>query len=505
MAVSYVGGAAGGSTSGVSINLPAGVQVGDLLVAAIHIAGPTAGATVTPPPGWTQVRTNAVSGLSRDFMLYAKTATASEPASYTWTTSAGGTAAEGTLVALRNAATSSTSWTLQYGTGSQTGHKFTSTAQTPVSGSMLLALGDVQASASSFSTPSGWTFTAADPAAEVAGFYQNGAGTSVPATDFANNSGAGTAINWACYTIVVPINNTAPNAPTGLAPASGTVDRSVIQRLSWTFSDPDTGDSQSKFDLQWRHKGTTDTWNVVSQTTPNNYYDVPASTFPAEDIEWQVRTYDQAGAVGPYSALTYFTAADPAIPPTITAPTSGGTISANPTNVTWSTAGQQGYQLRRVRDNAGVADTTTIYYDTGQITDTTTRTVSVPFETNNRWEWVQVRVQQGGLWSAWSSIRVNVSYTQPATATLVAAGNNTTGAITVTITNPTPSGGQPTVSYNDVYVRTVGDTSAGVRIATGVANNGTATYWTPASGVAYEFLARTFGSNSTSTDSAWTA
>ena len=300
--------------------------------------------------------------------------------------------------------------------------------------------------------------------------------------------------------------NTAPNAPTGLAPASNaTVDRSIVQRLSWTFSDPDTGDSQSKFDLQWRHKGTADAWNAVSQTTPNNYWDAPASTFPAEQIEWQVRTYDQSAAVGPWSALAYFTAGDPATPPTITAPVSGGTVSANPTAVTWSTAGQQGYQVRRVRDNAGVADTTTVYYDTGQITDTTTRTVSVPFEMNNRWEWVQVRVQQGGLWSAWSSIRVNVSYTQPATATLVAAGNNTTAAIIVTVTNPTPSGGQPTVTYNDVYVRAVGDTSAGTRIATGVANNGTATYWTPASGVAYEFLARTFGSNSTSTDSAWTA
>lgn len=325
----------------------------------------------------------------------------------------------------------------------------------------------------------------------------------------------GMAVDWQAFAQTAPAPtyallgdytafNTAPNAPTGLAPALGAVDRSVIQRLSWTFSDPNAGDSQSKFDLQWRHKGTADAWNTVTQTTPNNFYDVPANTFPAEDIEWQVRTYDQAGAVGPYSPLAYFTAADPATPPTITAPTSGGTVSQNPTNVTWSTAGQQGYQLRRVRDNAGVADTTTVYYDTGQITDATTRTVSVPFETNNRWEWVQVRVQQGGLWSAWSSIRVNVSYTQPATATLVAAGNNTTGAITVTITNPTPSGGQPTVSYNDVYVRTVGDTGPGVRIAAQVANNGTATYWTPASGVAYQFLIRTFGSNSTSADSAWT-
>lgn len=487
-----------GASGGITVNVPAGVQNGDVL---LLMMGEYAGDSqaIPTPTGWTLWQVTASSAWTG---LWSRTASG-EPASYTFITSLNHEVAA-VMLAYRGVTLSSSA--IQANASSL---NVIAPSLAPAAGDLadiLVSLFNTGSNESSISQPASQTLRQNSPVTSSPCVF---ASDETLTSDSATGTRTATMSPYAAANVGVSVLlrpvNAPPNAPTGLAPASGTVDRSIVQRLSWMFSDPNAGDSQSKFDLQWRHAGTSDAWNAVSQTTPNNYWDAPASTFPAEQIEWQVRTYDQSAAVGPWSALAYFTAGDPATPPTITAPVSGGTISQNPTTVTWSTAGQQAYQVRRVKDNAGTADPTTVYWDSGQVVDTATRSLSVPFETNNRWEHVQVRVQQSGLWSAWSDVRVNVSYTTPATASLAATPNNTAGSISIAITNPAPSGGQPAVAYNDVYVRTVGDTGPGVRIATQVANNGTATYWTPASGVAYQFLARTFGSNSTSTDSAWTA
>lgn len=100
--------------------------------------------------------------------------------------------------------------------------------------------------------------------------------------------------------------NTAPNAPTLNTPAtSTTIDRSIINRFSWTPSDPDAGDTQTKFDLRYRVIGT-GSWTTITQTTANSYWDVPASTFAPGSYEWQVCTYDTSNAVGQYSSSSLF-------------------------------------------------------------------------------------------------------------------------------------------------------------------------------------------------------
>jgi hypothetical protein len=57
------------------------------------------------------------------------------------------------------------------------------------------------------------------------------------------------------------------------------------------------------------------------------------------------------------------------------------------------------------------------------------------------------------------------------------------GSITLAITNPTPSEGQPSVSYNDIY-RTGKNENNYVRIATNV--NDSYTDYTPECGKLYE-------------------
>ena len=85
-AVTHVGSsstAANGATNTATVALPAGVVLGDLLLAQVTQRGATA-PTITPPAGWTQV-TSQTNASTLSMVIYRKVATAAEPASYTWT------------------------------------------------------------------------------------------------------------------------------------------------------------------------------------------------------------------------------------------------------------------------------------------------------------------------------------------------------------------------------------------------------------------------------------
>jgi hypothetical protein len=75
----------------LTINTPAGVQAGDVMVAGIGIRGAP---TVATPAGWTLIRTDAA-GTYTTQALYYRVATATEPASYTWSFSGSVPAAGG--------------------------------------------------------------------------------------------------------------------------------------------------------------------------------------------------------------------------------------------------------------------------------------------------------------------------------------------------------------------------------------------------------------------------
>lgn len=295
--------------------------------------------------------------------------------------------------------------------------------------------------------------------------------------------------------------NSAPNAPSPTAPSpAAIINRASTQRFDWDYSDPDVSDAQSAYNLRYRVVGA-GTWTETGWiTTPNTYRDVVGGTFAAGDYEWQVATKDSGGLEGPYSTSAFFTAADAPAGPTITDPINDGTIGTETYDVDWSVSDQDAYQLRTVADNASSPDTGTVYYDTGEVTSTGTRTHVTPFATNGRTEHVQVRVKDGGLWSDWASVKVNVSYTGPAVPTFTFAPDHSFARLAITITNPVPSGSEPTVTHNDVYID---DGDGEERKATGVAPNESWTYKTPKSGRNYDGYVRVvaMGDNGTSTSS----
>ena len=74
-----------------------------------------------------------------------------------------------------------------------------------------------------------------------------------------------------------------------------------------------------------------------------------------------------------------------------------------------------------------------------------------------------------------------------------------TASIAVVITNPAPTGGEPAVSYNDVYASSALDTE--IRIATLVTPNSTWTWTRPGAGRLYTIRVVAVGSNGSTTTS----
>lgn len=307
--------------------------------------------------------------------------------------------------------------------------------------------------------------------------------------------------------------NRAPNAPALNGPVGGvSIDSSVTQRFSWTFSDPDPGDSQSKANLYYRVVGAS-SWTTVAIVGPSTFYDMPAATLTAgDDYEWQVETYDAVGNLGARSASSFFSAASPPTGPTWTSPTNNATV--NQTQVfDWSVTAQDSYQVRRVADSAGTPDTGTVYFDTGEVVDAAARTIALTFGTNGRTEHVQIRVKVSGLWSDWTDSIHPVSYTPPAVplltvAAVAAPGETVLSGFEVDITQPTPTGSEPAVISADIFRREIdgaGNEIAGsnIRVATALAANATWTDWTFVSDSIYQYQAVGVAANGTSTPSAW--
>lgn len=328
---------------------------------------------------------------------------------------------------------------------------------------------------------------------------------------------AGAASPWDSSDGVFAIShNTAPYAPTDLSPAAGTtIDSDATQRFSWTFSDPDAQDAQSAYDLRYRPVGDS-IWTAASGGS-TEYHDFAGGTFTPGDWEWQLRTTDNAGAVGPYSSTATFTAGTAPAGHEISSPINGATIGASTFTVEWTTPAQDAYQVRTVADAVGAPDTATVYEDTG-IVESANRARTMTFAVNNRDEHVQLRVRVDGLWSTWASVAVTVSYTPPATPTLIVLATSELvdgvpmSVIDVAVNNPAPAVGEPTVRENELHVRvaaggradgqrSVGDD--GLHIAD-MARNGSHVDRAAAHGVAYEYRARAIGENDVSSWSAWT-
>ena len=488
----------------VVVDQPAGLADGDVLVA-FWAQNPDE--TFTPPSGFTLVEAITLGGQSLYQNVYTKAITdaAGEPATYTFSL---GSPVDHVVCLLAYSGVDNTTPVDVDGAHFETFFSsIIAPSVTTTDAPGVLVRSFVIDGSTTVSPPTSTTWRAAVDDVPFVDVSMLVVDETFVATGDTGARNASSPVNGATlgYTVALVQANQPPNAPTLDSPASGaTIDRANTLRLDWIFSDPDAGDSQSKYDVQLRPTGGANLVDATG-TTPDTFHDLTGGTITVDGgHEWRVRTYDAQGLVGPWSSWSPFTAASQPATPTVTDPLDAGVVGTEDYVVAWSTPEQAAYQVRTVADAAGSPDTGTVYTDTGTVVSTVARSRSVTFVVNGRFEHVQVRIKADGLWSEWVSNRVDVDYTGPAVPIVSVTSNDPVAAISVSASHPTPTGSEPAVLTTDIHRRVTSDGGAGIRIAATSPPTAVHADHTVASGVDYEFRVRAYGDNTTSVFSAWT-
>lgn len=267
------------------------------------------------------------------------------------------------------------------------------------------------------------------------GDYASQPPTSIPSLEVVYNAYNGTSpYTSTVYEIFLGFN-TAPNAPTGLNRVN--FDAADAADFTWSFSDPDSGNTQSAYQLLISRvsDGVTvkDTGKMASTTSK---YTLPATSLTnPNQYQWQVRTWDQSDAVGPYSSLaSFYTSAKPTV--SITDPAADGAIvSTSSLTVQWSISdpeseGQSAYQVKL----ASSADA--VLWDTGKVSDTGARSRTIGYTLANSTSYkVKITVWDAKDVKSVETVRTfTVSFTPPYAPTVSTAANS--GYLAVTINNP---------------------------------------------------------------------
>jgi len=312
----------------------------------------------------------------------------------------------------------------------------------------------------------------------------------------------------------------APFTPTWVSPVNGQpADVGLGLLLDWTFTDPDATDTQKDYAISRQigagalayFRASDSTWQAaeVQNASGTSSRTLAAAWGVHTDAvhTYKAKVWDQANVASAYSDAMAVTPSTP-INPTITAPTPAQVITSDQVTITWTVAEQTAWRVELLTNPGAVLTFDTGWAPNQDVPGTPTQlTYTVPTILGDGSGWTLRLTTRNteGLASTPVTVNFTVDYIAPATPTLVATPQPTLGLIRIVITNPAPGGGQPAIADNDVYRRPTADPAAAIRIATGVANNGTYDDWQAMSGVAYEYQVLANGTNGTSTFGAWTA
>jgi len=291
-------------------------------------------------------------------------------------------------------------------------------------------------------------------------------------------------------------HNKPPGVPSELYPVGGRrIDRTQDQRFSWVHNDDDP---QSAYIFRWRLKGET-SWNEISRNTPNNYHIIAAGTLPVGEIEWMVQTFDQRGLSSPFSTTALFYSTEATNAPTIIDPVSNEVMADPRPTIQWSSVEQDQFEmmLRLASDS----ETSIPIWSISQASKVKGYQIGVDLANNTEYS-IYLRVRsETGFWSDWDEVTFRTSFTPPNQAEVELYVDDDNGSITVSIRNPDPTDvSVPNVVRNEVY-RRVDGTREFLKIANQVAPDSYFVDHTPASGLNYEYMVRSWGDNGTYMDS----
>lgn len=283
--------------------------------------------------------------------------------------------------------------------------------------------------------------------------------------------------------IIINYTKRAPRPPKNLTPTAETRYNNTIIRFEWEH-DLTLEDTQSKFDLSWRKEG--GTWTTITQTTPNQYYDMPVDTLPTGTIQWRVRTYGENGLVSDWTE-TAFLCAGKSAKPIVTAPPSQ--VNTSQPVVSWTAESQVYYQVQVLKDGLS-------HWDSGEVLSSATSIqVENPLETGNQYI-IQVRTKnQFNIWTDWATKTISVDFGKPAEPSIKLIPENSKACMRIQIINPAEAGFRD----NEVYRRIPGGTW--LRIAKAVPANGVVHDWTLDGNIEFEYRVRAFNTNGGFADS----
>lgn len=189
-------------------------------------------------------------------------------------------------------------------------------------------------------------------------------------------------------------------APRLLTPRGQYINRADVTRFEWIFSGGASGETQSSYELQYSTDNG-DTWTTLSETTTNEFREVPAFTFPLGTVLWKVRTYNNWSEVSPYSEEASFTVIGVPGAPQINSVTDSG----KPV-ISWSATQQSVVEIQILKEGQ-------IIYDTGPV-PTLEKTHKVSEFLEDGEYKIRIRVaNEFSLYSAWSEYSLNLVTTKP--------------------------------------------------------------------------------------------
>lgn len=301
--------------------------------------------------------------------------------------------------------------------------------------------------------------------------------------------------DWVYSNVFTITHNTPPGIPTNLKPIGGVnIDRTQDNLFSWSHND---SGAQSQFTFRWRLRGNT-VWNEINRVSTNEYYIVPANTFPLGMIEWQVRTYDERNLVGLYSETQLVFATEATDAPTIISPLNGEIVSVPNPTIRWSAVNQDYFNIE-IREGS---ETGTVIWTTFQ--NSSVKGITTGVDLSNNTDYVlRLRIRAiDEIWSDWAEISFHTSFTPPDQPIVTLFPDSETALIQVSIENPEPSDVDvPIVTHNEVYSRVYGSGEDFKLIASNIGANSYFIDYSPASGVIYEYMVRAWGENDSYMDS----
>lgn len=168
--------------------------------------------------------------------------------------------------------------------------------------------------------------------------------------------------------IRVTYDDNPPDKPTSLYPSGITVSTRDVIRFSWLHNSKE-GLQQKGFTLEYSINGGS-SWTTINQTTPNQYYDMPANTLPTSGtVLWRVRTIDGNDEVSEYTSASFTLGVLPQKAPIPISPISQYLDENKPIRFEWSFVGGSGSETQSKFD---------LQYSTNGGSTWTTKTVTTP-------------------------------------------------------------------------------------------------------------------------------